>query len=507
MDLKPTSVEFNSGGIDFVQLFPPELSNTLFSYSSDRDLFSCCKCSVSWRNVINNDQQWSKRCLVRGWTTKATLNEAHNWEDLSHMQKTNAVSLRPTPEFTLKQAEGRLYPLCEWALYFRKRLHVLKNWSQGIYTVHKLIVPEAETESLIMNCAACTSQYFVFGTTLGFVFIWNVTGVSKVIQSIEPVTRNLEVEHVYITSNNHLVLLYEKGLVRVFHEVEKASLDTAPPFQIIYQAKVLYNFSDETRKYLQEDELDFYDEITEEGVLFAVNDETILLTAQNCQCFIIWDLECGQNHRVHFLPSSCLVYQVLISNSMCIFSVLQASEDLLLPKKYGIVMFDLREKFHPKMEPVAEVISPKIVDELSDQCTLQRFAFCSQEGVVGAFDMLQKTLLFLRETDLSTDNLATSEDLIFYHESEDRLIIALSWSGETHYRIAAHIGPVKSIRCFGSFMISGGAVRELHIWEKLSGKKLHTVYHQPNHILDLFVSPTRILTVGRDEPPAMIGYL
>ncbi|ODM90867.1 hypothetical protein Ocin01_15812 [Orchesella cincta] len=178
-------------------------------------------------------------------------------------------------------------------------------------------------------------------------------GVSKVIQSIEPVKRNLEVENVFITSNNHLVLLYEKGLVRVFHEVEKASLDTAPPFQIIYQAKVLYNFSDETRsptfqlecltrremsslhsgtcndiqlwtdvfiqEYLQEDELDFYDEITEEGVLFAVNDETILLTAQNCLCFIIWDLECGQNHRVHFLPSSCLVYQVLISNSMCIF--------------------------------------------------------------------------------------------------------------------------------------------------------------------------------------------
>lgn len=48
----------SNDGHNFVHIFPPELSNKLFSYLSDRDLFTCSRCCISWRQVINDNSQW-----------------------------------------------------------------------------------------------------------------------------------------------------------------------------------------------------------------------------------------------------------------------------------------------------------------------------------------------------------------------------------------------------------------------------------------------------------------
>src|SRR5690349_9721341 len=94
--------------IDFVQLFPPELSNKLFKYVTEKDLFSCLKCCLGWQRVINNNPQWycaslqiyfeqfrifyfvrKLRCIQRGWATSSSDNNvAQKWNAIkSHVNK------------------------------------------------------------------------------------------------------------------------------------------------------------------------------------------------------------------------------------------------------------------------------------------------------------------------------------------------------------------------------------------------------------------------------------
>lgn len=44
--------------LDFVQIFPPELTTKLFTYLGEKDLISCTKCSIAWYEVINDNVQW-----------------------------------------------------------------------------------------------------------------------------------------------------------------------------------------------------------------------------------------------------------------------------------------------------------------------------------------------------------------------------------------------------------------------------------------------------------------
>jgi len=51
--------------LDFVEIFPPELSDKLFTFLPVQDLMTCCQVSIKWRHVINNNRQWYENWFTR----------------------------------------------------------------------------------------------------------------------------------------------------------------------------------------------------------------------------------------------------------------------------------------------------------------------------------------------------------------------------------------------------------------------------------------------------------
>lgn len=83
----------------------------------------------------------------------------------------------------------------------------------------------------------------------------------------------------------------------------------------------------------------------------------------------------------------------------------------------------------------------------------------------------------------------------------------MNWSGEPLYEIEAHYGFVKGLQIFEDrILVSGGNAMQLCVWDAKTGNRLHTVFHQPCRIQHLFVDATKIITIGREDPPVVVAY-
>jgi WD40 repeat protein len=65
---------------------------------------------------------------------------------------------------------------------------------------------------------------------------------------------------------------------------------------------------------------------------------------------------------------------------------------------------------------------------------------------------------------------------------------------------------VKGLQSINNLLVSGGASKQLFVWNMQTGQKLHTVYHQPSTIQYLYADVTKIVTAGREDQPVVVGY-
>jgi hypothetical protein len=95
-------------------------------------------------------------------------------------------TFRASPAFSLSKHDledgnnhlGTISCLCEWAMYFRKRLHLQRNWNKGIYNINKLQFPAGDDLlPLIINDSYCDGRLLVTGTCSGHVLIWSIEGL------------------------------------------------------------------------------------------------------------------------------------------------------------------------------------------------------------------------------------------------------------------------------------------------------------------------------------------
>lgn len=103
------------------------------------------------------------------------------------------------------------------------------------------------------------------------------------------------------------------------------------------------------------------------------------------------------------------------------------------------------------------------------------------------------------------DTLKLHKHYILYHEY-DGIIVCLNWDGDLLYRTQSHIGIVRDLRCHHDLLITGGDVKQLCVWDIHTGEKLYEIYHQPSRINALFVYETKIITLGTEDSPVLIGY-
>jgi len=93
------------------------------------------------------------------------------------------------------------------------------------------------------------------------------------------------------------------------------------------------------------------------------------------------------------------------------------------------------------------------------------------------------------------------------YEDSNGMHVGLNWVGDPLYIIEGDFGKVIGLRKVSeSILVSGGTSRQLSVWDLKSGEKLHTVYHQPCMINYIYADDTKIVTIGKEDEPVVVGY-
>lgn len=121
-----------------------------------------------------------RRCIRRRWVSdRNEKKDPNKWKLVkSHIPKDKVFRFRSSPAFSLDSVpRPRIPPLCSWALYFRQCLHLLRNWTMGIYSILRMkIADEEDYYPLVINATDCNGSILVTGTYAGQVLLWSVEG-------------------------------------------------------------------------------------------------------------------------------------------------------------------------------------------------------------------------------------------------------------------------------------------------------------------------------------------
>ncbi|CAG7734462.1 unnamed protein product [Allacma fusca] len=146
-----------------------------------------------------------------------------------------------------------------------------------------------------------------------------------------------------------------------------------------------------------------------------------------------------------------------------------------------------------------------MLEEIHGDSDDQRLAWVAQDSVIEGKDLSTQMTLFVRHGLSYIDNLTVHDETIIYHQY-DGFIIAIDWNGVQKYEIEMRIGLVRGLRCSNQFLISGGDSKNLNVWNNEIGSLYHKVHHQPCRIEFVYADETKVITLGREDPPVVVGY-
>ncbi|XP_021943653.2 uncharacterized protein LOC110842245 [Folsomia candida] len=540
----------SNDGHNFVHIFPPELSNKLFSYLSDRDLFTCSRCCISWRQVINDNSQWKARCISRGWATINSGGNVHQrWNCIkSHVSIHDNYKFRTSPQFVLPEvASLRISPMCDWALYFRQCLHIKRSWDKGIYAIHRLEnlkCPDYEYTTL-NNDFDCNGKLLVCGTSSGKVLVWSVEGVPTFLESIAVARRRVEVECVLLRSN-FLIVLYQNGLIKVFdtgklsktineddqpklesvYAIRATGSESPDGFEFVLNAQTITEDDDYLTSFEDDDNdlelwirelfrIDLWmgNDVEGSNMMIHANENIVVLTGILCKSLFLWKIGKGDFVRHILLPAgSQVVYQSHLSARYLYLSTKRRNVYGNGNPSWFVTVYDLSslensDENSPEINPLIIIPSTNMVEEIRSDSKDARIVFSTQDGGLCCvrFENNGFESLFDKQAPSFVDNLTVSDDLIVYHQY-DGYLMGNNWAGEELFEISAHIGLVKGLQIFENYLISGGDAMQLCVWDAKTGERCHTVYHQPCRIQHLYADATKIITVGREDPPVLVAY-
>lgn len=152
--------------VEFTRL-PLDVIEQITCYLSTNDLLACSLVSIGWREAINNDILWIKRC--KG---------GYVWKSYAEYLENQKCQVEPF--FELPQCvEDTLEPLCKWRIHFMTQIHFKRNLHRnrnkkytilGNFNTNRMIYYEAEN---IVVIPTKSDQYEIWNTD-GFPFCQDI---------------------------------------------------------------------------------------------------------------------------------------------------------------------------------------------------------------------------------------------------------------------------------------------------------------------------------------------
>ncbi|KAK9512938.1 hypothetical protein O3M35_001243 [Rhynocoris fuscipes] len=127
--------------MDFIQILPIEILEEIFLFLDSIDLIRCSCVSYRWREVVNSNKIWSKRCAVEKILHKP------------YLKKEDSLFTNPMKMYkTSDSISNRLTPTCHWRSHFNRYMYVKKNWRIGHYTMLRTKVKTSHyKEGMLIN--------------------------------------------------------------------------------------------------------------------------------------------------------------------------------------------------------------------------------------------------------------------------------------------------------------------------------------------------------------------
>lgn len=128
-------------GMDFIHILPLEILEEIFLFLDSIDLIRCSCVSYRWREVINSNKIWAKRCAVEKILHKP------------YLRKKDSLFLNPTKMYkTTDSISNRLTATCHWRSHYNRYMYVKRNWKRGHYTMLRTKVKTSHyKEGMLLN--------------------------------------------------------------------------------------------------------------------------------------------------------------------------------------------------------------------------------------------------------------------------------------------------------------------------------------------------------------------
>jgi F-box/WD-40 domain protein 7 len=192
--------------VDFVNYFPPDVTEEIFSWLDVRSLCCVAYCSRLWRKRANSDNIWKAMCERKGWL-KFGSNKA-----LPEPSPSLLLSPRNSKRSTYSFESSELLlspPTCHWKDVYKRACQLEKNWNSGCYTVLPLLRGHKK-RVLAVDCAGVL---LVSGSSDNSVRIWDLETheCSHVLENHSDEVTCVKIKAGLVVSGS------ADGLVRVFN--------------------------------------------------------------------------------------------------------------------------------------------------------------------------------------------------------------------------------------------------------------------------------------------------
>ncbi|XP_038077362.1 probable E3 ubiquitin ligase complex SCF subunit sconB [Patiria miniata] len=173
-----------------VDCLPNEILWKIIGFLSLEDLCYLAVCSKTWRNVTNTNSLWLHLCKLRDWERFGTEVDLRK-ETPIHSTGTSTSGTSPTfqtdsvinDDCNLKD----LAPTCEWKEVYMRAWHLDRNWSEGRYQEHSLVLSDSGSDfnNATTRCVASDGTIFGAGDTTEYVGLWELKS-GQFLQKIQP---------------------------------------------------------------------------------------------------------------------------------------------------------------------------------------------------------------------------------------------------------------------------------------------------------------------------------
>ncbi|XP_038077363.1 uncharacterized protein LOC119745212 [Patiria miniata] len=174
-----------------VDCLPNEILWKIIGFLSLEDLCYLAVCSKTWRNVTNTNSLWLHLCKLRDWERFGTEVDLRK-ETPIHSTGTSTSGTSPTfqtdsvinDDCNLKD----LAPTCEWKEVYMRAWHLDRNWSEGRYQEHSLVLSDSGSDfnNATTRCVASDGTIFGAGDTTEYVGLWELKFSGQFLQKIQP---------------------------------------------------------------------------------------------------------------------------------------------------------------------------------------------------------------------------------------------------------------------------------------------------------------------------------